>query len=96
MTLQSCPASLGDRVGDVVRRLLAERAINRPIGSRDDLRDAGLASVDMVSLVFSIEAEFDLLIPENEITLANFRSVSAIGGLVARLLNDGRSGSASG
>jgi acyl carrier protein len=95
MTLQSCSTSLGDRVGAVVQRLLAEHAIDRPIGSGDDLREAGLASVDMVSLVFSIEAEFDLTIPENDITLANFRSVSAIGGLVARLLNGGRSGFAS-
>jgi acyl carrier protein len=90
MTLRTCSASLGDRVGAVVRRLLVERAIDRPIGPSDDLRDAGLASVDMVSLVFSIEDEFDLTIPENEITLANFRSVSAIGSLVGRLLNGGR------
>ena len=77
---------LGDRVVDVVHRLLDERSISRHIGSDDDLREAGLTSLDMVNLMLSIEAEFDLEIPEIDITPANFRSISTIRTLVTALL----------
>jgi acyl carrier protein len=67
--------------------LLAERAINRSVGSDDDLREMGLSSLDMVNVMLSVEAEFDLEIPEIEITPANFRSISTISRLVTALLN---------
>jgi acyl carrier protein len=79
--------SPADRVVDVVRRLLAERLIGRPVSSDDDLREVGLTSLDMVNLMLSVEAEFDLEIPEIDITPANFRSISTISSLVTTLLN---------
>lgn len=79
--------SPGDRVADVVQRLLAERSISRSVGSEDDLREVGLASLDMVNLMLSVEAEFDLEIPETHITPANFRSIATISTLVTELLN---------
>ena len=72
---------------DVVQRLLAERSISRPVSSDDDLREIGLTSLDMVNLMLSVEAEFDLEIPEIDITPANFRSISTISRLVTELLN---------
>ena len=69
----------------VVQRLLAERSISRTVHADDDLREAGLSSLDMVSLVLSLEDEFDLLIPENDIMPANFRSVSSISSLISTL-----------
>jgi acyl carrier protein len=79
--------SPGDRVVDVVQRLLVERSINRQVSSDDDLREVGLTSLDMVNLMLSVEAEFDLEIPEMDITPANFRSISTISRLVTTLLN---------
>lgn len=79
-------ASLGDRVVDVVCRLLRERSISRAVGSDDDLREVGLSSLDMVNLMLSIEAEFDLEIPEIDISPANFRSISTIRSLITALL----------
>jgi acyl carrier protein len=79
--------SPGDRVVEVVQRLLAERSISRPVSSDDDLREVGLTSLDMVNLMLSVEAEFDLEIPEIDITPANFRSISTISSLVTTLLN---------
>jgi acyl carrier protein len=79
--------SPGDRVVEVVHRLLAERSISRPVGSDDDLREVGLTSLDMVNLMLSVEAEFDVEIPEIHITPANFRSISTISRLVTELLN---------
>lgn len=77
-----------ERVVDVVQRLLAERSISRPLCSNDDLREVGLTSLDMVNLMLSVEAEFDLEIPEIDITPANFRSISRISSLITALLNN--------
>lgn len=80
--------SPGDKIVDVVQRLLTERSISRPVRSDDDLREVGLTSLDMVNLMLSVEAEFDLEIPEVDITSANFRSISTISSLVTALLNN--------
>jgi acyl carrier protein len=72
-------------VADVVRRILEARAITQPVRPHDDLREVGLTSLDMVSLVLSVEAEFGIKVPEREITPANFRSIATIETLVDRL-----------
>jgi acyl carrier protein len=72
-------------VTDVVRRMLIERSIDGTVTAEADLREIGLTSLDMVDLVLSVECEFDLQIPEAQITPANFRSISAIDALVAAL-----------
>jgi acyl carrier protein len=50
-----------------------------------DLVDVGMTSVDMVSLMLAVEAEFDVLIPPPDITPQNFRSVATIDALLCRL-----------
>ena len=77
--------SAADRVISVVQRLLTQRSISRPIDPADDLRDAGLTSMDMVNLVLEVEFEFDVMVPETSITPANFRSVAAISSLIGTL-----------
>jgi len=72
-------------VTDVVRRILEARSIAQSVQSHDDLREAGLTSLDMVSLVLSVESEFGIKIPERDITPTNFRSIATIEILVARL-----------
>jgi acyl carrier protein len=74
------------RIAAVVQTLLKEHSIERTFYSQDDLREVGLTSLDMASLILSVEAEFDLMIPERDITPANFQSVAAITSLVTRLL----------
>ena len=77
-----------DRVVGLVQEILQRRGIGRPILADDDLRQVGLNSLDMVNLMLSVEAEFDLKIPDADMTLQNFRSISAIDALVATLLRD--------
>jgi acyl carrier protein len=77
--------SAAERVISVVQRLLTQRSISRAITPADDLRDAGLTSMDMVNLVLAVESEFDVMIPESSITPANFRSVAAISSLIGTL-----------
>jgi acyl carrier protein len=72
-------------VADVVRRVLDARSITNPVLPHEDLREAGLTSLDMVSLVLSVESEFGIKVPESEITPRNFRSIATIETLVARL-----------
>ena len=72
-------------VAEVVRRMLVERSIVGTVTADADLREIGLTSLDMVDLVLSVESEFDLQIPEAQITPANFRSISAIDALVNAL-----------
>ncbi len=52
----------------------------------DDLRSAGLSSLDMVNLVLAVESEFDVSIPDADITPARFRSIATIAALVKTLL----------
>ncbi len=49
------------------------------------LQDAGLKSLDMVTLMLAVEAEFGLEIPQRQMTPENFHSVAAIERLVASL-----------
>ncbi len=77
--------SLEQRIAGVVQRLLTEHSINRVVGAGEDLRQAGLSSLDMVSLVLSVEEEFGLMVPEVSIMPANFRSIHAISQLVESL-----------
>jgi acyl carrier protein len=80
------PASLPEsKIADVVHQLLRGRSIDREFAFEDNLRDVGLTSLDMTSLVLAVEAEFSIRIPDRAITPANFMSVATIGRLVAML-----------
>jgi acyl carrier protein len=78
--------SLEARITGLIRKILVERSMERTVSTHDDLRDIGLTSLDMVSLVLLVEAEFDVRIPENKITPANFRSIYAMSALIIGLL----------
>jgi acyl carrier protein len=77
---------VANRVLAIVQDLLERRAIERSIRPDEDLRDAGLNSLDMVNLMLSVEAEFGLEIPDAAMTLQNFRSISTIDAFVSALL----------
>jgi acyl carrier protein len=59
--------------------------VDREFGLEENLRDVGLTSLDMTSLVFAVEADFAIEIPDRAITPANFTSVTSIGDLVRTL-----------
>jgi acyl carrier protein len=75
------------KIADVVHQLLRDRSIDREFALQDNLRDVGLTSLDMTSLVLAVEGEFSIRIPDRAITPANFMSVATIGRLVATLSN---------
>jgi acyl carrier protein len=75
-----------NRVTALVNRMLTERSLRFPAFPDDDLRSAGLSSLDMVNLVLSVESEFDVSIPDADITPAQFRSIATIATMVTALL----------
>lgn len=50
-----------------------------------DLRELGLTSMQMVNLMLSVEAEFNLTIPTAKLIPANFRTIERIETLVQEL-----------
>jgi acyl carrier protein len=75
------------KIAEIVHRLLRDRSIDREFSVEDNLRDVGLSSLDMTSLVFAVEADFAVEIPDRSITPANFTSVASIGRLIRTLVS---------
>jgi len=84
--LDRTTSHVSERVGALVRALLAKRSIERPVSRDEDLGESGLSSLDIVNLMLAVEAEFDLTIPETDMRPANFRSMARIEELVTALL----------
>jgi acyl carrier protein len=76
--MQDLAASVQDRVLSVVRIVLQENAIIADVHPESRLVDIGLDSMDMVALMLKVEAEFDLTLPQPEITPENFQSVKTM------------------
>ena len=71
---------------------LVERVLDRPgvgptLPPEASLSELGVSSLKMVSLMLSVEAEFDLSIPQNEITPVNLRSIKSIQTLLGRMMD---------
>ena len=56
-----------------------------PVGIQ--LSELGVSSLKMVNLMLAVELEFDIAIPQSDITPENFQSVVSIRGLVERMLS---------
>ena len=73
------------KVGATVERIARQHDIRREIAPTDHLVDAGMTSMAMVDLMLAIEAEFDVTIPQREMTPANFQSVASLASMLDRL-----------
>ncbi|HLY53178.1 MAG TPA: phosphopantetheine-binding protein, partial [Steroidobacteraceae bacterium] len=83
---QDPQAALRERVLGLVERVLERRGVGGALPPEAPLSELGVSSLKMVSLMLSIEVEFDLSIPQHEITPENFRSITSVQALIARLL----------
>jgi acyl carrier protein len=84
-TNSTTSSAVADRITALVRAILEKRAITRTIGCDDVLSDCGISSLDMVNLMLAVEGEFELKIPDRDMTPANFRTVARIEALVEKL-----------
>jgi acyl carrier protein len=80
-------AAIRDRLLRLVGQILGkpEAAASLPPEAR--LSELGMSSIKMVNLMLAVETEFDLTIPQGDITPENFRSVASVEALLARLLS---------
>ena len=66
------------RIVALIEAILQQNAIATDVRPDARLVDIGLTSMDMVSLMLSVEAEFDFTIPQGKITPENFQSVETL------------------
>ena len=83
---EDAPPLREERIFGIVTKLLKKRGHAAQFQTEQPLQDAGLTSLDMVNLMLAVELEFELEIPQREMTPENFRSVAAIGRLVEALV----------
>jgi acyl carrier protein len=79
-------------VGLVKQTLGAKATLPYPFPMDQQLSDLGVSSLKMVNLMLAVELEFDIAIPQSDITPENFHSVTAIQSLVVRTLSQRKSG----
>lgn len=84
--MQAFDTDLRNRITKLVKGILAQNSLAADVTPSTKLVDAGLTSMDMVSLMLGVEAEFDFTIPQTEITPENFQSVETLERMVATQL----------
>ena len=79
-------APVRERLLALIGQILDRPDALQTLAADAPLSEAGMSSLKMVNLMLAVEGEFDLSIPQQDITPENFRSVSSIEALLERLL----------
>jgi acyl carrier protein len=83
---------VGEQLVALVKQTLGANAvIPHPFPIEQQLSDLGISSLKMVNLMLAVELEFDIAIPQSDITPENFHSVAAMEALVVRTLSQRKS-----
>ena len=82
-------ASPHDRIVALVERILERPPGAAPVSTTARLNELGMSSMKMINLMLAIEVEFDLAIPQAEITPENFETIASVEATVGRLLAGG-------
>ncbi len=79
--------AVSGRLVELVKHVLgAGGVVPSPFPVHAQLSDLGISSLKMVNLMLAVELEFDIAIPQSDITPENFHSLASIEALVARTL----------
>ena len=79
---------VGEQLVALVKHLLGPgAAIPEPFPVNQQLSDLGVSSLKMVNLMLAVELEFDIAIPQSDITPENFQSLASIESLVQKILS---------
>ena len=87
--MHSFAVNVQNRVLSVVRNVLQQNEIVADVHPESRLVDIGLSSMGMVELMLKVEAEFDLILPQLEITPENFQSVKSLEQMILNQLGSG-------
>jgi acyl carrier protein len=71
------------RITSIAVKMLAKRGSKTDPAPEQNLREAGLTSLDMVNLMLALEAEFEVEFPQSAMTPENFDTIAAIDALLA-------------
>lgn len=75
-----------ERIVALVERILERKPGAAPLDIRARLNELGMSSMKMINLMLAIEVEFDVTLPQADITPDNFDSIASVEALVVRLL----------
>jgi acyl carrier protein len=81
----TAPRTPRERLLSLVRQILGAGAANRPLPIDARLSELGISSIKMVGLMLAIEAEFNLTLPQDQITPENFHSVASMEAMLERI-----------
>jgi acyl carrier protein len=84
--MKAFSADVQDRVLALVKDILEQNSMTATVDPESRLVDVGLTSMDMVSLMLGVEAEFDFTIPQSEITPENFQSIKTLQSMIVNQL----------
>jgi acyl carrier protein len=87
--MQTVNAKVQNRILALVKAILEQNSIVSEVHPDTRLVDIGLTSMDMVSLMLRVEAEFDFTIPPSEITPENFQSTKSLGLMIVNQIKAG-------
>lgn len=81
-------AEVSGRLTALVLRLVGPAAhLPDPFPLEAQLSDIGITSLKLVNLMLAIEIDFDVSIPQADITPDNFHSVASVSRLVTRIMS---------
>jgi acyl carrier protein len=83
---QSGASSPHERIVGLIERILERKPGSDPLPLGARLSELGMSSMKMINLMLAIEVEFDVTIPQSDITPDNFDTISSVEALVKRLL----------
>jgi len=82
------PNEVCDRLIALVKQVIGSSgSFPEPFPVATQLSDLGISSLKMVNLMLAVELEFDIAIPQADITPENFQSVSSMLALVEKTLS---------
>lgn len=85
--MDSRPNEVCVRLIALVKQVLGSGAVfPEPFPVNTQLSDLGISSLKMVNLMLAVELEFDIAIPQADITPENFQSCASIEALVEKTL----------
>lgn len=61
---------------------------NIDIGENEDLVELGLDSLKAIELVVGLEAEFDIMVDEDDLLIENLYTISSIGKLITKYMEE--------
>jgi acyl carrier protein len=91
--VDSRPTAVCDRLIALVKQILGPgKVFPEPFPVNTQLSDLGISSLKMVNLMLAVELEFDIAIPQSDITPENFLSCASMEALVHKTLQKIQSG----